>query len=338
MGQLLVFMGGSREIVTTTQRALWRSLDALARQRVLVPQAGRSSADPRQISHQLLLADDGGDVAWGRLHDEVESGDADTVLLVLPGLVQPRDSDERHRLLVDRLTAVASDVVLVTVVADQLTLMNDAYVALVGAWRTASRLAATVPQMLQSGLFDHEQLLRPWLGEEKLTCTAIPWQRLRRNDPVACLLDSIGVAYEPVGRTGEEDAPPLGPIAVEANRLLTAYLRGAMPDLSPADPAVLTVGATVAQRASRNGWSNTAFWGFDATLAGETIERFRAGNDRFARAVWDSDWMLGYPVDRACTAVDMLDLEPAVVEQIHRYVGNVTQTLTERLATSGTVR
>lgn len=329
MARLVVFMGGSRDIVTSTQRALAPALAGLAAQGVLVPRAGRTTIDDTAISHQALLAETDADQAWRALGDELAHSDAECVLLLLPGLARPGEIEELHREAVERLLAVTSDVRLVTVVTDQLTLMNEAYLALVGAWRTTARLTDLLPQMLESGLFDHQSMLGPWLDEMRLSFTAVRRDALRRADPIGELLGAAGVAV--TGPTGSAQAtePPLGPIAVEANRLLTGYLRASLPGLTPADPSVVELVAGVAERALRNGWSDVAFWGFDPRTAAETAARFDEGNARFARAAWDADWPSAAPVDRPCTAVDLLDLEPSVVEQIHRYVVSMTDRLTK---------
>ncbi|MDX6296841.1 MAG: hypothetical protein QOI51_698, partial [Nocardioidaceae bacterium] len=72
------------------------------------------------------------------------------------------------------------------------------------------------------------------------------------------------------------------------------------------------------------GWCDEPFWGWTAETAQPTADYFTESNNRFARAVWGSDWDIPMPVDRETSAVRLLDLDPPTIEKIHRYVFSLT--------------
>ena len=63
---------------------------------------------------------------------------------------------------------------MVSVVADQLTLINEYYLHHVATWRTSARLENMVSKLFHNEVFVHERLLRPWYEEPAVRYVAIP--------------------------------------------------------------------------------------------------------------------------------------------------------------------
>ena len=114
--------------------------------------------------------------------------------------------------------------------------------------------------------------------------------------------------------------PVLGPTGVEANRLLTTYLRAEAPGFRPDSPPVAALSRTALSRAEGLGWCMDPFWGWTSEAAALAAERFENSNNRFAREVWGTDWPIALPVDQVNTQIDFLDLDFQVVHEIEHFV------------------
>ena len=319
MRRVVVFMGGSPLVVAAMQHNLPGAISALSDHGVLVPKAARVGNRTTGFSHQRLAGRSGG--AWAAVEAEVLTSDADTVLLVIPGMLRLGSSTERRLAVLSHLGALADETCLVSVVTEPLTLMNDHYLSRVAAWRTARRLESSVVRLLDNDAFVPETLLRPWYDDGPGRYVAVPLPAYSAGHPVVTTLAAVGV---PV--TGDvpppvaPDLPRLGPIGVEANRLLATYLRAEIPGLRYDDEGVPAASLSGLSRAQKLGWCAHSFWGWTPPAVERALGRFEASNDRFAQAVWGTDWPLPYPVDRPCTQADFLDLDFSVVDQVHRYV------------------
>jgi hypothetical protein len=313
----LVFMGGSRAIASAFQRTVTGNLKALATAGVLVPKAGRRPNKPNAVSHHRLAAP--ADPSWQALQSEVRDATSDTMLLMVPGLLRAGGVTARHAAVVDQLSAIADEVVVASVVADQLTLINEHYLHLVATWRTSARLENLAWKLSSHDMFVHEQLLRPWYREPAVRYLAITLSDYHSGNPLQVVLEAAGMVVPELG----ESVPPLpalGPTGVEANRLLTTYLRALAPDFKPDSPQVAAISRTALTRAEGMGWCTPPFWGWTAETAERAVARFAASNERFAHEVWDADWPLAAPVEQPNTQVDFLDLDFQVVDQIQHYV------------------
>jgi hypothetical protein len=210
-------------------------------------------------------------------------------------------------------------VVVVSVVADQLTLINEHYLHLVATWRTSARLEKVAWKLSTHEMFVHEHLLLPWFREEAVRYLAVTLSDYASGNPLQNVLEAAGVAVPDLG----ESAPPLpvlGPTGVEANRLLSTYVRAAARGFRPDLPQVTALSRTALARAESMGWCADPFWGWTADTAERAAERFEASNDRFAQEVWGTDWPLPAVVDRPNTQIDFLDLDYQDVDQIQHYV------------------
>ncbi len=317
MRRAVVFIGGSRDIATALQLAVSGNVHALARAGVVVPKAGRRAKGQSGVSHQKLSAPGGPD--WGALERELADAGGETVLLVVPALLRMGGATTKQRAVVKRLQGLADEVCVVSVVADQLTLINEYYVHHVATWRTSARLEDLFSKLFHNDVFVHERLLRPWYEDSPVRYVALPYQTYVDGNPVQVVLRAAGVSV-PEMPPPEAGVLTLGSVGVEANRLLSTYLRAEIPDFRPDAKPVVEASRAALVRADKLGWCADDFWGWTPRAANMTLARFDASNHRFARAVWSTDWPLAYPLGRASTQLDFLDLDVPVVDQVHQYV------------------
>jgi hypothetical protein len=325
----VVFLGGSRDIATDLQRALMGNLGALGRRGVLVPKAGRRTTTANGVSHQRLGTPGAPD--WLDLESELTDATADTALLVIPGLLKLGGAMTRHRAVVDRLSGLADEVTVVSIVADQLTLINQYYLHHVATWRTSVRLENLVGKLFHNDIFVHERLLRPWYEESPLRYIAVPYDQYAAANPVQVVLHAAGVELPDDAVAAAPTTVTLGSVGVEANRLLATYLRAEIPDFRPDAKPVVAASRAGLARAEKLGWCADDFWGWTPRAANKVLARFDASNHRFARAVWGTDWPLAYPLERPNTQLDFLDLDIQVVDQVHDYVVSMAGRLATQL-------
>lgn len=328
MPGVVVFIGGSRDIAAAVQRALPSSVMALARSGVVIPKTGRRHYKGNGFTHQKLAT--GGAAMWNELTTELRGSNAQTVLLVVPALLKLSSGEER-RPLVKRLRSLGDDVCVVSVVSDQLTLINESYLQQVATWRISRRLDKQATRMLNGDTFLHETLLRPWYENEALRFAAVPAPDFAEVHPVTAALRAAGVEAPDLELVPTPGEHKLGPIGVEANRLLATYLRTEIPDFKPEGRATVVNNAALV-RADKLGWCGNDFWGWTPKSAAKALARYDASNHRFARAVWGTDWPLPYPLGRPSTQVDFLDLDAPTVDQVYRYVVETTHSLTGAVA------
>lgn len=319
MRRVVVFVGGSHYIAAALQRTVPACLDGLSRAGVVVPTTGRRTSAANGLSHQRLAAM--GEPGWAALRSELAESEANTVLLIVPALLRTGRAAARQRAVVAQLSALADEVRVVSVVADQLTLINDYYLHHVATWRTSGRLDTLAARLIHNEGFVHERLLRPWYQDAAVRYTAVPLPEYLAVHPVRAVLGAAGVEL-PADVAASPVAPAwtLGAVGVEANRLLSTYLRAEIPGFQPDASALVAASHSGLARADKAGWCADEFWGWTRRSAKKARARFDASNDRFARAVWGTDWPLPYPLDRPCTQLDFLDLDAEVIDQVQRYV------------------
>jgi hypothetical protein len=327
----VVFIGGSRDIATALQRAITGNVRGLARAGIFVPKAGRRSTTLNGISHQRLAAPGGPE--WQDLEVELSGATEDTVLLVIPALLRMGGAVARHRAVVDQLNALADEVEVVSVVADQLTLINEYYLHHVATWRTSARLENLVSKLFHNEVFVHERLLRPWYEEAAVRYLAIPHNEFA-GDPLQAVLQSVGVSW-PADPGPIVGPVTLGPVGVEANRLLATYLRAEVPDFRPDARPVVAASRAGLSRVEKLGWCVDDFWGWTPRATKKVLGRFDASNHRFAKAVWGTDWPLAYPLERPGNQVDFLDLDIQTIDQVHHYVVSMAGRVAAQLEGAG---
>lgn len=334
MQRVVVFMGGSRDAVAAVQHSLPGGIRQLAREGVLVPKSGRSGNKTTGFSHQPLAGRSG--AGWAAMQAEIRATDAQTLLLVIPALLRIGRSTVRRLEVVRQLSSLAAEVWLVSVVEEQLSMINDFYLGRVATWRISRRLETSFSRLLEHEAFLHETVLRPWYEQSPVRYAAVPLPVFSGGHPVATVLSAAGVSLGAALPRGDVPVlPKLGSVGVEANRLLATHLRAHIPGFTPDDEGVAAASLSGLSRADKLGWCADRFWGWTPRAAEKTLARFDASNHRFANAVWGTDWTLPYPLERPCTQVDVLDLDFTVVDQVHRYViGMADKVARERRAAS----
>lgn len=324
MPRVVVFIGGSRDIAATVQRALPDSVAKLSQAGVVIPRAGRRYYKGNGFIHQKLP--NGGDAGWDDLTTELRNSPAHTVLLVVPGLLKLSSSDQR-RAIIRRLKKIGTDVCVVSVVTDQLTLINESYLQLIATWRISRRLDKQLSRMLNSEIFLHETMLRPWYESAKVRYAAIAAPDYAEAHPVTAVLHAAGVETPELELTTPIGERKLGPVGVEANRLLATYLRADIENFK-LDGSATVVNRAAMERSDTLGWLGNDFWGWTPKSATKAVAMYDASNHRFAKAVWGTDWPIPYPLEWPSNQIDFLDLDPPTVDQIYRYVVETTEKLT----------
>ncbi len=230
VGRIVVFMGGSREAMAMVQRGLAGARDDLARAGVVVPSAGRRSHEANSVAHLALGG--GSSKAWSDLDAELQAGGADTALLVMPGLLRLERADPRRTEIATRLAALGSDLCFVSVISDQLTMINSFYLHQVLTWRVSSRLEPFARRQRTNLQLRYDTLLEPWYDEGPGRYAPLPLTDLDVQHPVAAILRAAGATLERGLDVSDVSRPTrLGPVGVEANRLLGAYIRAVFSSL-----------------------------------------------------------------------------------------------------------
>jgi hypothetical protein len=175
-------------------------------------------------------------------------------------------------------------------------------------------------------LFDYEALLRPWYADKALQFVALPFTGSRDVDPLAELLRVAGVVDKAEALISETDDvnASLGPVGIEAARLLGTYLRGTFPDFDSEELAAKKLYRISSSRAQGHGWCDESYWGWTPHTAAQTAEYIAPSNNRFAHDVWGTDWELPMPVDTPTSVARLLDLPPPILEKITRFVFALT--------------
>jgi hypothetical protein len=147
--------------------------------------------------------------------------------------------------------------------------------------------------------------------------TAARYSSLVDGEQARAVLAAAGVdvAALPRQEPAVRRRPLPGPYTVAATRLLFKRLwRLGMFNNLPRRQ-LLDAAAALRSRADEGAWDEGPFWGWSEQLRAEAIERFRPGNDVFARAVWGEpwgdDWADGDVVD-----VDLASSQPALVVDV----------------------
>jgi hypothetical protein len=176
--------------------------------------------------------------------------------------------------------------------------------------------------VLSRGDSDLERHAGHWYRSADFQFAAVPFPALTDPDPLVQVLraarivvpeDQLVVGTEPVNIT-------LGPVAVEAMRLLRTYLVGLNRSFASGDPAARRLHRIAARQTLELGWCEDEFWGWPPALAARAAEQLAPSNERFAGEVWGSAWPLEVPVDRPPTRVQLLKLPTDQLDRVHDFV------------------
>ncbi len=155
----------------------------------------------------------------------------------------------------------------------------------------------------------------------------MPFTGSRDVDPLTELLKVAGVDAKADTLVSEEDDvnSSLGPVGIEAARLLGCYLRGMFADFDSEEMASKKLYRRLVVTSTEQRMVRRVLLGVDTRHGRRDVDFFAASNDRFARDVWDSDWDIAMPVDKETSAVRLLDLPPPTIEKVNRYVFSLSQ-------------
>lgn len=327
--RLVVHIGAQRAASPGLHKSLYDNSDALLEHGVLVPLSGRHEMSSRAVRHQLLAwsFDPDGDhpyqaTVWDELADEAAESPASTVLLsseLLAGVAgDPRTADAFRR----RLLAIVDDVTIVFFARDQLALLNSLYCQRVRSLEVTCDFDTYIAGSPDATLYDLAASFESWYTAGDIRFVAMPWDPRSDGDALPALLALGGIEMAPGTLLPGEAVKDvdLGPVAIEANRLLGSYLRGRFPDFRPGEPAARRLRRKVGTSTESWEWDVEEFWGWSPQQAARAAARYAGPNEHFARHVWHDDWGLQPPVTRERRTAELVELDPTSVNRVHRYL------------------
>lgn len=329
MTRLVVHIGAQRTASPGFHKSLFDNADVLLQHGVLLPMSGRPEVSPRAVRHQMLAwsFDPTGDhpydpAVWESLAQELSASSAPVALLSSELLTAVAADPVSAPQLKERLRALSDDVTVVFLVRDQLDLLNSLYCQQVRALETTSDFDTYVATSPDLGHYDLASFA-PWYGDGDVDFRAMPWDPHAGAEALPALLTLAGIDIDGATLRVPEldtDAEQLGPVGVEANRLLGSYLRGRFPDFTLAEPAARRLRRKAAQVGQAHGFEADDFWGWSPEQATQAAARYAVGNQQFAHALWGGEWALATPIDKPRHAVELVELEPSMVNRVHRYL------------------
>jgi hypothetical protein len=329
MERIVIHAGAPKTATTFIQRGLHFNRELLGRHGIYLPRSGRLELEPNAVCHHhlawALINPKGYKKSpnnWKALRAELENVTEPVVVLSSEVFSRVASKGDGAAAVVEAAREICDDVTIVYFVRNQLSLLNSLYGQRVKSLRMTLSFDDHTAVYRGRRLFDYEQLLGPWVTDEDVRLVALPFTESRDADPLVSLLAAADVDV-PAGdfeHEREDVNPSLGPIGIEAARLLTSYLRGRFLGFDSEGQAAKRLYRMSSQRAHAQGWCDESFWGWTPVTAGQIVDYFADANDRFARAVWGAPWDLPSPIDKPTSAVRLLELDPPYVEAISRYV------------------
>jgi hypothetical protein len=330
---IVIHAGAPKTATTYVQRGLHSNREMLAANGVHLPMTGRLEMEPFAVCHHhlawSLISPDqysGKKNPWPALADEINEVDAPVVILSSEAFSRVASTGDGADRVVAAVQQLGGSATIVYFVRNQLSLINSLYGQRVKSFRVVEDFDTHARRYRGRRLFDYVELLRPWYANDAVRFVALPFTGSRDVDPLAELLRVARVedrADALVSETDDVNAS-LGPVGIEAARLLGCFLRGKFPDFDSEELAAKKLYRISSSRAQSNGWCDESYWGWTPRTAAQTAEYFAASNHRFAHDVWGSDWDLPMPVDTQRSSVRLLDLPPPILEKINRYVFGLT--------------
>jgi hypothetical protein len=335
--RILIHAGAPKTATTFIQRGLHSNRELLAERGVYLPQTGRLELEPNAVCHHHLawaLISPGkyarSKNGWAALAEELSAVTAPTVILSSEAFSRVASKAGGAELVEFTAKEVCDNVTIVYFVRNQLSLMNSLYGQRVKSLRMVHTFDYHTKHYRGRRLFNYQELLAPWYENGVVQFQAVPFTGSRDVDPLESLLAVAGVDL--TGQTliheKEEVNTSLGPVGIEAARLLGGYLRGLFPDFDSEEIASKKLYRLSSSRAQHSGWCDESYWGWTPETAQQTVEFFEPSNNRFAQSVWGHDWDIEMPVDKETSAVRLLDLDPPTVERVQRYVFSLAERFT----------
>ncbi|MGI8577587.1 MAG: hypothetical protein ACR2KG_06640 [Nocardioidaceae bacterium] len=339
MTRLVVHIGAAKTATTYIQSGLFANTDLLAKQGVYLPTSGRLEYNQKSICHHHLAwqftdaerfrPDIGG---WDALAKELKTVEAETVLISSEGFENMAANHALGRVMRERLAAISDDVTVVYVVRDQLSQINSLYGQKVKMLNTGMKsFEVYARRAIKTGLFDLNECFRPWYRTKQADFVAIPFTELRTEDPIRAVLSAgrIELSDEELVTGDDPVNASLGPIGIEAAKLLTKYLQGIDPEFSYKSDHARKLYRLASTMARRNGWCETGFWGWTPEEAARVAEQFAESNQTFAQAVWGTDWPMPLPIDKPEATAELLQLSADELADVQRYVTTMARKYVE---------
>lgn len=333
--RLVIHAGAPKTATTFIQRGLHSNREVLAENGVYLPETGRLEFEPQAVCHHHLgwallrpRSYRDGTRDWTGLARELERVDEPIVLLSSEVFSRVASTARGPEEVVEAARRICDDVTIVYFVRNQLSLLNSLYGQRVKSLRTRDTFEQHTRVHRGRKLLSYPSLLLPWHRSDAARLVAVPFTGDRGEDPLRTLMAAAGLPLDTdveLRHEVDDVNASLGPVGLEAARLLSCFLTGTYEDFDPEEPAAKKLYRLSSSRARANGWCDEPFWGWTESEAAETADFYKASNEEFARLVWDSEWPLEMPLDKPCTAAQLLELDPPTTEKVQRYVFGLTR-------------
>lgn len=330
MTRVVVHVGAAKTATTYIQHSLYDNQEALRDQGVYLPLAGRYNFSKKTVLHHNLAWEyleparfDSNAGGWDALVAELQGIEADVVLLSSESLERMTFSMSHRQVLEAQLRRVSDDITVLYVVRDQLSYLNSLYNQHVKSFRLVETFEQYVKRILKTDQLDLDKRFKSWYSSATLDFVAIPFDTLTAGEVLHNFLKAAGIDVpgDRLTKPRSVSNESLGPIGVEASRLLGSYLRVLDPTFDYASPVTLKAYRIAARKARENGWCKESHWGWDQALARTVATREEESNQRFAQSVWGPDGRLALPVDRKTQTVRLMDQTSEDLSLVHRFVG-----------------
>lgn len=332
MYRLIVHIGPPKTATTHIQKQLHASTQLLAEHGVYLPQSGRLEFEPAAACHHhlawqyvqpaLFSREQGG---WQELAAELSGIDADTVVLSTEAFNTVICSSRYGQELRDELFKLSDDITIVYAARDQLSLINSYYNQAIKMLRPLASFEKFATNMVKSGQVDLVKNFESWYNSPKIKFKAVPFPEFQKNDAFVTFLRAAGINVpesDLPSRPGKSNVS-LGPIGVEASRILARHIQKVFPDFSERDREILHRHS--AAYARKAGWSEDKYWGWEPNLAEWAADQLSASNERFASAVWGGTWDVPMPTDQRSTDISLHELTGQQAAEIFEFVTAMTQ-------------
>lgn len=330
MTRVVVHIGAAKTATTYIQHSLYDNEVGLREYGVYLPKAGRFRFSEKTVLHHNLAWEyleparfDSKAGGWDALLEEVRGVEADVVLLSSEALERMTYSKPQRELLEAQLQRISDDVTILYVVRDQLSYLNSLYNQNIKSFRLVETFNDYATRILQTGQLDLDNRFKSWYSSDTLTFMAVHFDTLTEGNVLQNFLKAAGIDIprDRLTRPRDVSNESLGPIGVEACRLLGSYLRVLDPAFDYRTYETLKAYRVSARKARENGWCNESYWGWEQAFARTVATRLQGSNERFAQSVWGPDGEVALPAERAMRAVRLMDQTLHELQSVHRFVG-----------------
>ncbi len=345
--RLVVHVGAAQTATTFIQHSLHDNEKVLSDLGVYMPEAGRFEFSAPTILHQNLACEhleperfDAKAGGWDALVAEVEQAPAEVILLSSESLERMTHSTALRETFESQLKRISDDVTILYVVRDQLSYLNSLYNQNVKSLRSTQTFDEYIARISKTDQMNLEKRFRPWYSSSVFEFVAVPFENLVSGNVLYNFLTAarIDVSEDMLEKPRTVPTEPLGPVGVEAARLLGGYLRILDPGFNHRSYAALKLYRAAARKARENGWCNDSFWGWDQDLAKALAAREKNSNARFARSVWGPEGRLDLPMHKPQRTARLVDQSAETLSLVHRFVGTMSRRYLNLVSGAGPAR